>query len=286
MIEPTWDDWFVREELEGVTPDGLSVWYLGCNGFVLRTAETTVYIDPYFGTGSHRPYAVRMLPVPMDPEIATLCDAVLVTHEHVDHMHPPSYGPLLETTGANIYAPETCFETPDYDGDLQVSEDRRVPVSPGETFTVGDFTMHVRGAHDPDAKEPLSYVIEAENGTFFHPGDSKPAPEFDEIGASFDIDVGALAFGTTGTFVDPETDTPRTVKWYMNGDQVIETCNALEMDRLLPTHHDMWKGFGASPSVLHDHAASSQHPKTIDVIEVGDRIELGQPGIVPPTYAR
>lgn len=286
MIKPTWDDWFVREEIEGTTPEGLSVWFLGCNGFVLRTSRTTLYIDPYFGTGDHRPYAVRMLPVPMDPENATLCDAVFVTHEHVDHMHPPSYGPLLEGTDASLYAPETCFEAPDYDGGLHASAARRVSVSPGETFVVGDLTVHVCVAHDPDAREPVSYAIESEWGTFFHPGDSKPAPEFERIGSLFDVDVGALAFGTAGMFVDPESGDTRSVKWYMNGDEVLEACNALELDRLLPTHYNMWKGFRASPSVLHDNAASFAFPKTIDVVEVGDRIEVGQPGIVPPSYSK
>jgi len=61
----------------------------------------------------------------------TLSDAVLVTHEHVDHMHPPSYGPLLKGTDASIYAPETCFATPDYEGDLQVTGGRRCSVSQG-----------------------------------------------------------------------------------------------------------------------------------------------------------
>lgn len=284
MIEPTWDDWFVREEIEGTEPDGVSIWYLGCNGFVLRTSDTTLYIDPYFGTGDHRPYAVRMLPVPMDPENATLCDGVLVTHEHVDHMHPPSYGPLLENTDADLYAPNTCFETPDYDGDLLVSDDHRVSVSPSDTFEIGDFTVHVWGAYDPDATEPVAYLIESEWGTFFHPGDSRPTSEFDEIATAFDVDVGALAFGTAGMFVDPVTGETRRVEWYMNGDEVVEACNALELERLLPTHYDMWKGFRASPPVLHDHASSSQYPETIDVVEVGDRIELGQPGIVPPGY--
>jgi len=90
-VHATWGDWFVSEEVEATTPEGLSVWCLGCNGFVLRTETTTVYIDPYFGDGDPL-NIVRMVPVPIDPADATLCDAVLVTREHIDHVHAPPTG--------------------------------------------------------------------------------------------------------------------------------------------------------------------------------------------------
>ncbi|MFB6149185.1 MAG: MBL fold metallo-hydrolase, partial [Halobacteriales archaeon] len=35
MVHATWGDWFVREEVEGTQPQGMAVWYLGCNGFVV-----------------------------------------------------------------------------------------------------------------------------------------------------------------------------------------------------------------------------------------------------------
>lgn len=286
MIEPTWNDWFVREEIEGTDPDGLSIWYLGCNGFVLRTAETTLYIDPYFGTGEHRPYAVRMLPIPMDPMNATVCDAIFITHEHVDHMHPPSYAPLLEETDANLYAPTACFDEPDYKGSLQIPSNQKNHIHPGNTFDIGDVTITVHKANDPDAIEPVSYLVEAASGTFFHAGDSRSTDVFEELGTRYDIDAGALAFGTAGKFFDEEIGKSRRVKWYMNGDEVIEACNALQLDRLLPTHHDMWKGFRGSPSILHDHASSSMYPRTIDVVEIGDRVELGHSGIIPPCYTQ
>ncbi|MFD1525766.1 MBL fold metallo-hydrolase, partial [Halolamina salina] len=49
MVHSTWDDWFVREEIEATDPgDGVVGWYLGCNGFVLKGSEgTTLFVDPY-----------------------------------------------------------------------------------------------------------------------------------------------------------------------------------------------------------------------------------------------
>jgi L-ascorbate 6-phosphate lactonase len=286
MVHSTWGDWFVRNDIEGTDVDGASAWYLGCNGFVVRSAETTIYIDPYFDDGDP-PWVFRMIPVPLDPADATLCDAVLVTHEHLDHMHPPSYGPLTEELGGDLYAPSASFsEDRDYDGDLRAPDDQRHVVATGDTVEIGDFTVHVTGSNDPDAIEPVSYVIEHEDGTFFHAGDSRPAEAFHEIGEEFDIDLGVLAFGTAGHIHFPDENETRHLSWYMNENQVIEAANALQLDRLLPSHYDMWRGVGGDPKVLHEHAASHVYPSVVDVITIGDRVDFDSPGIVQSAALR
>ena len=280
MIHATWDDWFVREEIEGTAPDELTLWYLGCNGFVLRSPEATVYIDPYFGDGDP-PNLVRMIPVPLDPADATECDAVLATHEHIDHMHPPSYGPLVEELGADVYATSAAYESPDYDGEMRVPSERKHIVEPGRTFTVGDLTIHAVAANDPDAIEEVGYVVEHDSGTFFHGGDSRPAPEaFGAVADSFDVDVGALAFGSVANTYDPETDAVERNRWYMDENQIVEAANQLELDRLFPTHYDMWRGFGADPGALGHHAASFRYPRVIEHAVVGDRFSVAEPGRV------
>ena len=65
-IHSDWGDWLPRA-VEDADPDGVAIWYLGCNGFVLKGSEgTTVFVDPYLGTGDP-PRTVRMVPVPFDP---------------------------------------------------------------------------------------------------------------------------------------------------------------------------------------------------------------------------
>jgi L-ascorbate 6-phosphate lactonase len=279
MVQSTWDDWFVREEIEETAPGGgVRVWYLGCNGFVLRSQSTTLYVDPYFGTGDP-PNLIRMIPVPMDPADATQCDAVLVTHEHIDHMHPPSYGPLVEDLGADLYAPTASYESPDYDGEMRVSDEQRNEIAVGDEFAVGDFTVHVTGANDPDAIEPVSYVIEHDAGTFFHAGDSRPAEAFADVGNRFDIDAGALAFGTVGTIYEPDHDRGVRTKWYMDENEIIEAANQLRLTRLLPSHHDMWQGEGGDPKVLHEHAVSFEYPSVVEPLYIGCSVRLDEPGI-------
>lgn len=280
MIESTWEDWFVSDEIEGTDPDGLSIWYLGCNGFALRTAEATVYIDPYFGNGDP-PWTIRMIPVPMDPADATMCDAVLVTHEHLDHMHEPSYRPFVENCGATVCAPGASYESPDYEPEHELSDDQKEVVEEGDTLHIGDLTIHVRGGNDPDAIEEVSYVIEHESGTYFNSGDSRPTEELYDIGEEFDIDVGSLTFGTVGRIHHHDEGETRVERWYSDENDVIEMANALQLDRLLPCHYDMWKGVRGDPTSLHRHAASFEYPKSIEPVQVGDRVDAGSPGIAP-----
>lgn len=279
MVHSTWGDWFLEHDVEGTEVTGASAWYLGCNGFVIRSSETTIYVDPYFGEGEP-PFTFRMIPVPMDPSDATHCDAVLVTHEHIDHMHPPSYGPFVEDLGAELYAPSASFtDHRDYGGDLRAPEEKRQVIETGDRYEIGDFTVHVTDANDPDAVEPVSFVIEHDDGTFFHAGDSKPTDAFADIGDRFDINLGVLAFGTVGHIHFPGNGESRRTRWYMDENQVVEAANALQLDRLLPSHYDMWRGVGGDPKVLHEHAASHEYPDVFEVIRIGDRVKFDSPGI-------
>jgi L-ascorbate 6-phosphate lactonase len=62
-IHATWGDWLTAE-IAQAEPDGVAVWYLGCNGFVLKSPTTTLYVDSYFGDGD-LPKLIRMIHLKM-----------------------------------------------------------------------------------------------------------------------------------------------------------------------------------------------------------------------------
>ncbi|MXV64366.1 MBL fold metallo-hydrolase [Natronorubrum sp. JWXQ-INN-674] len=277
MIQSDWEDWLVRD-VEDAAPDSVAIWYLGCNGVILKgSAGTTMYIDPYLGLGDP-PRTVRMIPVPFDPEDISETDAVLATHEHTDHVHGPSQAPILENTGATFYAPDDSLTVARKDerwaDEWDLTDDQFSEVAEGETFEVGEFTVHVETANDPDASHPVSYVIEHEAGTFFHGGDTKPTDEFERIGDEYDIDLGVLAFGTVGQIPDKQTREPKRTRWYNDENQIVEAASALELEALMPTHWDMWRGLTSDPTVLHHHARSFTHPRRLELVEIGDRVDL------------
>ncbi|GAB6877976.1 MBL fold metallo-hydrolase [Halorubrum gandharaense] len=277
MTNSDWGDW-LPHAVADADPDTVALWYLGCNGFAIKGSEGTVlWIDPYVGTGDP-PRTVRMIPIPFDPEDVEGADAVLATHEHTDHTHGPSQAPILANTDAEFLGPDDSLavarEEESWTDEWDVSDEQFQEVREGDELRIGEFTVHVVETFDPDSTHPVGYVIEHDAGTVFHAGDSKPSPSFAGLAESFDIDLGILAFGSVGTVPDKETGDPVRTKWYSDENEIVEAASALELDRLLPTHWDMWKGLTADPTALHAHANSFEHPQRLEIAEIGDRIDL------------
>jgi L-ascorbate 6-phosphate lactonase len=284
MTRSDWGEWLLRE-IESTTPESLMIWYLGCNGFVVKARdETTIFIDPYLGTGDP-PRTVRMVPIPFDPTDVRVADAVFATHEHTDHVHGPSQGPILSSTDATYYAPDDSLavvEQENWKEDHHLEDDSFVEVSEGDTIDIsrdgnesGDgLTIHVEPANDPDATHPVSYVIEHQGATFYHGGDARPDSAFETIGTTYDIDLGALAFGSAGMIQDKETSELVRTKWYNDENEIIEAANQLRLDRLLPTHWDMWRGLTADPTVLEHHSHSVPFPDQLEIAAIGDHARV------------
>ena len=275
-VHSDWGDW-LPTAVASADPDGLALWYLGCNGFAVTTGATTVWIDPYLGTGDP-PRTVRMVPVPFDPADVTAADAVLATHEHTDHVHGPSQAPILANTGADLYAPDDSLavarEEEAWTDEWDVDGSQFTEVTEGDSVEIGDLTVDVVAVNDPDATHPVGYVLQHDGRTVFHGGDTKPHDGFREVGERYDVDLAVVAFGSVGTIPDKETGEPVETKWYCDENEAVAVARAVDADRLLPTHWDMWKGLTADPTALHDHVRSFDAPETLTVVEIGDRVDL------------
>jgi L-ascorbate 6-phosphate lactonase len=272
MPTSTWGDWLPRA-VEAANPDGIGLWYLGCNGFFLATGDTTLLIDPYLGTGDP-PRTVRMVPVPFAPGDVRDATAVLATHEHVDHVHGPSQAPILAATDADFYAPDaglSVVEDEAWTERWDVTDDQINEVTEGDTVELGDVDVRVEGANDPDAVHPVSYVFQVGELTVVHGGDARPGEPFERIGDAYDVDLAILAFGSAGIIPDKETGEPKYTNWYSDETEIVDAARQLRTDRLLPSHWDMWKGLTADPAAVRHHARSFEYPRRVELVEIGDR---------------
>jgi len=118
----------------------------------------------------------------------------------------------------------------------------------------------------------VSYLFEYEDRTFFHGGDARPGPPFERIGDRHRIDLAALAFGSSG-YIDEASGRSYTT-WYSDENEILEAAEQVGAERLLPTHWDMWKGLTADPSALVDHARSFGRPDRVEVVEIGDAVDV------------
>ncbi len=75
-----------------IGPESLGIWFLGQNGFLLKTSDDTrIAIDPYLTNTCGEKYTSgpfdlsRVIPVSLEPEDLEV-DAILITHSHEDHL--------------------------------------------------------------------------------------------------------------------------------------------------------------------------------------------------------
>jgi len=102
-------------------------------------------------------------------------DAVLVTHEHFDHVVPDALrAAMTASPGLRLWAPAPVTE--------QFAEfgDRARAVSHGDDFTAAGFTVHVYGEQHAVIHPDIPTVANVGfmmDGEIFHPGDSYTVPE-------------------------------------------------------------------------------------------------------------
>jgi L-ascorbate metabolism protein UlaG (beta-lactamase superfamily) len=110
-----------------------------------------------------------------DPAVLTGASAVLVTHEHFDHVVPDSLrAALAGNPDLRLWAPAPVT------GQFAEFGDRVTPVAHGDEFTAIGLPVHVYGSEHamihPDIPTcpNVGFLVD---GEVFHPGDSYTVPE-------------------------------------------------------------------------------------------------------------
>jgi L-ascorbate metabolism protein UlaG (beta-lactamase superfamily) len=161
------------------TPEKNSIFFSWLNnyaGILLKTPTKTLLFDPVDVKAKTFPHI----------------DAILITHEHYDHLDPPLIADIQKATACTVIADATSTKKLK----LTIPNDKLQEVKPGMETQVGEVTIKVEKSNHPPAQSPVTYIVTTEdNLKVYHTADSLPFPELGLIAQRESFD---LVFCTVG----------------------------------------------------------------------------------------
>ena len=228
------------EKLE-VGKGALAFWGLGQVGVVIKGPTGVLYVDPYLtdsdGAGDR---LERTFPSPLAPDQVTNADAVLLTHDHVDHTDPQSVLPVSASSPeARFVAPftsrDTLVEAGLESGRIWVPEvDQPLEIA-GATVTAIP-SAHTELESDPDQGHPyLGYILEWNGVTVYHAGDTVIYDGLIETLERWRVDVAFVPINGRDYFRTSQGIIGNTD--YREAAKLAET---LDLGLIVPTHYDLF----------------------------------------------
>ena len=226
-----WDD-----IVSAAIPTGKMVlWGLGGPSVALRTAQTTILIDPFLGHGIKAGWE-RAIPILFPPESIHSLDAVFSSHHHLDHCHEPTLRPILEHTGAHLYGARSSAAK--WAG-WSFPAERYTVLDPGTQLTVGDISVNVYRALDWEDTAALAFSFAFGDRVMYYGGDTL---YFDGLADAAPVDWALLSYAQNR----PE----HPAKLYMDDDDIRRAVEDLQARQTLIMHWDLWQGTYLDPAPL------------------------------------
>ena len=160
-----------------------------------------VWLNRYAGIAIKTPSKMLVIdPVDVKPRDLKNVDALLITHEHYDHLDQPLVAEIHKLTQCKIVADSTSAKR------LRnvIPSEELHEVQPDSEVKFEEVLVKAEKCNHP-AATPVSFVITSEDGVkVFHTADSLPFPEMATIGKREKLDVVFCTVGIApGT--SPET---------------------------------------------------------------------------------
>ncbi|MCS7095605.1 MAG: MBL fold metallo-hydrolase [Candidatus Bathyarchaeota archaeon] len=161
------------------------VWFNRYAGVTIKTPTKTLVIDP----------------VDVKPKNLVNVDAVLISHEHYDHLDLSIVSELYRINQCIVVADSTSAKRLRN----KVPAEKLREVQPGSEVKIGEVSVRAEECNHPPAATPVTFIITSEYGIkVFHTADSLPYPGMASLGKKENFD---LVFCTVGIApgASPET---------------------------------------------------------------------------------
>jgi L-ascorbate 6-phosphate lactonase len=280
MIQPVRRGQDLADEIRATqpAPGTLAIWWLGQSGYVIKSRQGTLVVDPYLSEHLTKKYAntnkphTRMTAAPLRGSDLREIDLVLASHKHSDHLDPETAPAILAASpGAELALPNALVE---HAVGLGIERDRLIGLDLGITLERAGF--HVRAipsAHeglDTDARGRhlyLGFVIETEGLRLYHSGDGVVYDQLaDRLGSSGQFNVFFLPINGR--------DPARGVPGNMSASEAVELASRCKPQFVVPHHYDMFTFNTVPVSVFEAEARRLPEGVNPRVLRCGERWEI------------
>ncbi|GHU03830.1 MBL fold metallo-hydrolase [Spirochaetia bacterium] len=224
-------------------------WY-GQNIYLLKSASTSIIVDPYFSDSCAAGGFIRLYAPPVQKgELAV--DYVISTHDHGDHLDIDTLKGYIRW-GA-FYGPSSCV---DHLKKEHFAAEKLHEFNRGQKALLGDFSVQaVHAEHLPDS---IGVIVESEGKRLYITGDTLASPKLDAIAAEKPDYVFICINGKFGN---------------MTWQEAVVYAHTLKVKAAFPCHYDLFAVNAENPALFA--AAFQGSPINCRILERGRGYGLG-----------
>ena len=261
-------------EKNKIEKNKIKIFYLGQSGYVLKTKESIIYIDPYLSDYIQNPkglnddYMTRSYSSPINPKKIQKCNAIICTHSHVDHMDPWTIKKI--NTDFILYCSLGAYSK----SIVEKNPSNLIFLKPKESVKIKKLIIQPLSAAHYNIKDEygrpdcLSLIIKFNKINLFFWGD----------GIIYDGQIDLLSNIKFDYFFAPINgrDVFREKKGIignLNEEELAKICSKINIDCVIPNHYDMFDNNTGSTKKFMEEINKKCPKQNIKILKCGESIE-------------
>ena len=230
-----------------VGPGQCAFWWIGQHSFIVKLAQTVLYIDPFLS-----PLDGRRIPPLLKPTEITNAAAILGSHDHADHIDRDAWPALASATSAPFIVPMLLRER--IIKELNLPPKRILGIDEGTTLKIGEATITaIPAAHELLDTDPatgqhpyLGFIVEGNDFRLYHAGDTCIYEGIQAKLRAWKIDLAFLPINGR----DAKRLKANCIG-NMTYQEAVDLAGSQQFAMSVPTHFEMFEMNSENPQRLH-----------------------------------